>query len=205
MSAPLESGMPDGIKITKRKESMLLADYSYIKSHKAYMEVFYNDVFPRLMKELQDVRDNPRAIILVTHGFLEMMVDILVKEKCRKQSKILSSSQTFSHAVKLIILNEIGAIDDESYIIYNKFRNLRNKVAHEPLFDFMNMNISFEKSNKPLLAKDLLSFCQTIIVLLWNKHIEVFSPILTTAAMDVVNLHKHPYEAGLRNKFRKQM
>lgn len=194
--------MEKEIKITKWRRSQLLVDYSYIQNAKVYREAFLNDNLPKIIREIEKVKDNPRALVLITHGFLEMMIDILVKNKCENQGRILSNGQTFSHSTKLIILNEIGVIDNESYKIYDKFRKLRNSAAHKPFFDFDNMDTGIKVKGKEMTSGNLLEFCQLSIFSLWNKYTEIFAPIWASTAMGAGPVF--PRAEILRSRFRRE-
>lgn len=42
----------------------------------------------RVFRELHNVQDNDRLLVLVTHGFLELLVNALIDAKCKNAKRI---------------------------------------------------------------------------------------------------------------------
>ncbi|EKG0016988.1 hypothetical protein RZ186_003485 [Vibrio cholerae] len=93
------------------------------------------DMLFRVFRELSIVKDNTRLLVLVTNGFMELLINRLIETKTKNAKKIKSNGQSFSYATKLLILNEINVISNESYEVFEWFRKLRNNSAHSPVFE----------------------------------------------------------------------
>ena len=87
-----------------------------------------------LVEELDLVKDHPRMLVLVAHGFLELLINMMIEKNINNHKKIISDNRSYSHSTKLLILNEMGVISDKQYSVYDWFRKLRNKAAHRPIF-----------------------------------------------------------------------
>lgn len=126
-------------------------------------------------------------MLLVAHGFLEVMVNMLVEAKLRNGKKVVSERQNYSHAIKLLLLNEVGVINDELYEHLDFLRDLRNSAAHSAFFQLASSDhdrvkrfldetgpVSPDSSN---LVQFNIFFSRTV-GWLWNAHTEVFGPTL---------------------------
>jgi hypothetical protein len=59
------------------------------------LESFFNDI--------DSVKNKPRFQIIVTGGYLELLVNTLIEHKCES-----NGSKKFNYANKLVLLHEIG-------------------------------------------------------------------------------------------------
>jgi hypothetical protein len=135
------------------------------------------DLIIQVFRELSLVREHTRLLVLVAHGFIELLINTIIDNHIKNKKKITSDSRSFPHSAKLLILNELEIIDDEQYLTFDWFRKLRNKAAHQPIFHVTKnelCNLPNGKYNDP---KELHSLCVTIISGLWNQHIEIFGPV----------------------------
>jgi len=113
-------------------------------------------------------------------------VNTLVDVHCRKGKRINSSSRDFPHSIKLLLLNEIGVIDDYRFAALDYFRKLRNRAAHDPFFsiDMENLKGKFNQlarrapsGQHTLRAKNYYEFCLYIVLTLWIDHQKTFTAI----------------------------
>lgn len=141
-----------------------------------------------LARELHAVRDKPRLLVLVTHGFLELMVNTVIEKKCKHGKRIAEDTRGYPHSTKLVILNEKELINDALFAALDWFRGLRNRAGHRPFFKF-SKNDALEAKKRlagaslhlDSLGESEESFwhhvCDTLISVLWNTHVEVFREI----------------------------
>jgi hypothetical protein len=140
-----------------------------------------NGVLEAFFHELTKVRDSQRSLVIITHGFVELLLNSVIDAKCKfGRTKITSNSRDYSHSVKLVLLNELGIMDDRLYDILDWFRKLRNRAAHEAFFvvsqsdlDFVNksMNRFLSVQIEPSTG-DLYRFCTLLIGTIWNGYLD---------------------------------
>ncbi|MBI3464953.1 MAG: hypothetical protein HY000_18140 [Planctomycetes bacterium] len=152
-------------------------------------EPLRKSLFLRVFRELYHVQDNPRLLILISHGFIELLVNALIDAKCKNAKKIISNSRDFPHSAKLVILHEMGVITDFRFKSLDWFRKLRNRAAHEPLFEVtpeeiaahFNQTTAADRSivadQHGLTAHGFAQLCVLMIVTLWSDHSKLFSPV----------------------------
>ncbi len=131
----------------------------------------------RIFTELEKFKSEDRIIVLISHSFLELLINILIKHKCKNHKKILNS-QEFSYAIKIILLNECKILDDRIFKKLNIFRDIRNNAAHDPLFIFPLDKINdliFEEMPRD---KSILRICERLVLYVWNTHSDVFKQYL---------------------------
>ena len=143
------------------------------------------NVFQALFPELKKVKDNQRSLVLITHGFIELLLNSIIDNKCKLgKKKITASSRDYPHSVKLVLLYELNYIDKQLYQILDRFRKVRNEAAHEPLFQIKEADSSFfnqslerfiagESKRKP---NNLYHFCILLIGTIWNENLDIFMP-----------------------------
>jgi hypothetical protein len=130
---------------------------------------------------------NPRAAILVAHGFIELLISTLVEAKCKNGKAIIASERDFSHSAKLVLLNEVGCLTNKRFRSLNLLRKIRNRAAHEPFFEitYNDLNIckwpanyepSFDKSSPNERAKAFIQKLSFLFGAVWNDHTAIFSP-----------------------------
>lgn len=136
--------------------------------------------------ELAKVQGSQRSLVIVTHGFVELLVNTVIDSNCRHRKKITSNHRDFSHSVKLVLLSELGLLDKQLYQILDWFRKLRNKAAHEVFFKLTPDDVEFaNKSMRRFLpgaevepiVDDLDRFCKLLIGTIWNRHLDILVPI----------------------------
>jgi len=122
--------------------------------------------------ELAKVQGNQRSLVIVTHGFVELLLNTVIDSNCKHgKKKISSNHRDFSHSVKLVLLSELGLLDNRLYQILDWFRKLRNRAAHEVFFELTPNDIKF--ANKSMnrflpvevepIVDDLDRFCKLLV------------------------------------------
>jgi hypothetical protein len=136
-------------------------------------------------KEVKSLSNNPRAQIVVTCGFLELLVNTIIAEKCRHGKKIASSHRDFPLSVKLVLLNELGLIDDEWFERLDWIRDIRNKAAHRAVFEITTDHWKtldglgvIPKNWSTQHPQFVGSICTNLVFGFWLLHAETFGRVL---------------------------
>jgi len=129
-----------------------------------------------LSGEIARVKGEPRMLVIVVHGFIELMVNALIDAKCKKARKINENRQDFSHSVKLVILYEMGLLSETLYCHLDFFRGLRNQASHQVVFEVTKNELSWLKNARYREPENFHELCLTILSSFWNKHLRVFEP-----------------------------
>src|SRR6267378_978861 len=149
--------------------------------------------FVDVLTEFFKHQQNPRAALLVAHGFIELLVNTLINARCNNARTIAENERDFSHSAKLVLLHEIGAIDHDWYARLNLLRKIRNRAAHDPSFEVNNQDLTVYNLPKQILeleggrprfpaspAGRNQRFFATVNFLLgdfWNMNSKIFSPV----------------------------
>jgi hypothetical protein len=88
--------------------------------------------FGKLIQELHTVREHPRMLTLVSHGFLESMIEAMIAAKCKQAKKINGDNRGFPYSIKVLMLHEMGIVSEHHLRLLDWFRKLRNDFAHKP-------------------------------------------------------------------------
>ena len=138
------------------------------------------DQLIKFSREIARVKDNERLLVIVTHGFIELLLNVIIEAKCKRAKKI-KDSRDYPQSVKLVLLNEIGLIDDNLFKVLDWFRRLRNKAAHEPFFtlsdsdsDYINKTLKSVPPGKAIGG--LPRFCFQIVGMIWTPHRKILIP-----------------------------
>lgn len=111
------------------------------------------DLYPifTFLRALKKAQGDPRVNVLVAHGLIELFTNAIVDAKCRNGKRITEDSRGYSHSIKLVILNELGLLSDRQLTLYDWFRKLRNRAAHDALFEVSASDLSrfIEKFRNP--------------------------------------------------------
>src|SRR5688572_14718691 len=114
-----------------------------MKDSKLNIEAILTDIQDdpviKIESHLINLQDNPRLLILITHGFLELLINTLVEAKCKSGKKITSSQRDYPHSIKILILNEMNVIPDWMYRILDRLRKLRTKPHTNPCLSLPRM------------------------------------------------------------------
>jgi hypothetical protein len=102
-------------------------------------------------------------------------VNSLIENKCKDQKRILENNRDYPHSVKLVILHELGLIDDELYSRLDGFRKLRNDAAYKVDFHVGKeriTNLAFKSHPAP---SDISMLCMAMVGVLWNKFTDIYT------------------------------
>lgn len=142
-----------------------------------------SDTLQDFINEVSSVANHPRLSILVINGFLELMVNILIKAKLKHGKKIFDDNRGYPYATKIIILHELGFIwKDELFQNMNALKDLRNRAAHEPFFEltdsdfrkFHRMSIQEDEWKQIIQRLDITRIAGSVFVELWNPYAEIY-------------------------------
>lgn len=138
---------------------------------------YINDPMIRFFHDLYKVRENQRLVVILSHGFLELLINTLIDANCKNAKKIFSSNRDYPHSAKLLVLNEKGIISDDLYKIFDWFRKIRNKAAHDPFFEITKSDLSILKNKKYHNPSNFYELCNDLLSGFWNTHLKTFGPI----------------------------
>jgi hypothetical protein len=130
----------------------------------------------RVMFELKRVKNEPRLLVIVTHGLIELIINTLIDAHCKNAKKIANSNRDFPHSAKLTILNEKGVLSDHHYQLLNWFRKLRNDAAHDPFFELTKDRMSPLADPEMRKPERFCMTCQSILTDLWLTFEDVVGP-----------------------------
>jgi hypothetical protein len=165
-----------------KKNSKTIED---LNSPEKIKERIENNLLLGVLSEINSIKDNPRMQVFITHGFLELLINILIKNKAKNGKKIARDNRSYTYSSKTLILNELDVINDEFYKVLDWFRKVRNKAAHEPLFAVTNEDLSEVKLNN--IKIDLSNFtelCTNLILILINDNLNVLGPDIAPTLAD---------------------
>jgi hypothetical protein len=131
----------------------------------------------RFFRELNKVKDDHRSLILITNGFLELLIETLIKTNCKNAKRITEDRRSYPYSAKLLLLNESGVLADETYRAFDWFRRLRNRAAHEPFFSIMPADLQRVKDDNLRRPEKFYTLCVHMIGAFWNAHIAVLGPV----------------------------
>jgi hypothetical protein len=126
-----------------------------------------------IFHNINKVGQDSRSVFILTNALLEILVDILIENKIKNGKKVLQNNIDFSYAAKILLINEVELINDNYYHILECLRKLRNKAAHDPLFDLKKEDLSSLPSEYQD-PKTISESCTTIIGGLWNTYKDIF-------------------------------
>jgi len=143
--------------------------------------------FVQVLIEMDSLKLNSRVVTLVAHGFIELMVNALVEAHCKNHQKISSNRRDYPHATKLLVLHELGILSDDRYRELDRFRDVRNRAAHDAVFRISADELSFvelpsaiaelganDRSSTGRAAR-FYNACMILIGKFWNEHIPTFN------------------------------
>ena len=142
-----------------------------------------DSILSKIIIEIHELKHNTRSMLIVTHSFIEVLINKLVEQKF-KHGKEISDDRNFSHYMKLILLHEIGIFTDKEYDCLNRIRKCRNSAVHNPNYIFTVNDLNGININgKPVTNLHL--FCVSIITFIFNKEPRLFAKF---AGLDVEDM-----------------
>lgn len=127
-----------------------------------------DDQLAAICRQLYNATLAPRFQVLITQGFVELLVNAVIDAKCKNAKKITSNTRDFPYSTKLLLLHELGLLSDSSYRSLDKLRKYRNKAAHEPFFEVSGVTEN---------GKRLHEVCVSLICDFFNQHSDILIPI----------------------------
>jgi len=127
--------------------------------------------------DLTDVKNNNRHLVIAANAVIELLVTTLVKHHCQNAKSILENRMAYSHAVKLLILNELKVINKKMYGTLKELNRVRNDAAHTAFYrigDSDMASLSAGVSKRPFPTDQLFDLCRMIIFMLWSHHDKIF-------------------------------
>jgi hypothetical protein len=128
-----------------------------------------------VLQEFELLQHHPRSCVIVMHGFIELLINTLVEEKCKSGKKMASNNRDYSHSVKLTLLHELDLLDEESFKKLSWFRKLRNDAAHEAVFTVTPDKLQMFAGTKFADVSHFPLLCMDIFMNLWNAYPDLFS------------------------------
>jgi hypothetical protein len=148
----------------------------------------------KLLEQMKKVEGDQRSLVMVTHGFIEVIVNNLVLHFCKNGKLIIGSdkgknngNQDYPHSVKVTLLHELSVISDHHFKLLTWFRKLRNDFAHKWEFvvtDGDGNLAEFEKSEHRDPSK-FADLCRLIVSDLWMQHPAIIGHTIAPAAVEV--------------------
>ena len=97
---------------------------------------YEGDFIHRVGESLTKVKDDPRAVVLVASGACELMTSALIEHRCKNGKQIIKeNARDFPFSIRLILLHELSILDDMLFRRLNRLRKVRNRAAHDALFE----------------------------------------------------------------------
>jgi hypothetical protein len=128
-----------------------------------------------VLREFELLQHHPRSCVIVMHGFIELLINTVIEEKCKSGKKMASNNRDYPHSVKLTLLYELNLLDDESFEKLNWFRKLRNDAAHEAVFTITPDKLQMFVGTKFADVSHFPLLCMDIFMSLWNTYPVLFS------------------------------
>ncbi len=128
-----------------------------------------------VLREFELLQHHPRSCVIVMHGFIELLINTLIEEKCKSGKKMAANNRDYPHSVKLTILHELGLLDEESFKKLTWFRKLRNDAAHEAVFTITSDKLQLFAGTKFANVSHFSLLCMDIFMSLWNSYAALFS------------------------------
>ena len=143
--------------------------------------------FSRAINEIDRMKGEPRLLVILTHGMVELIVNTLIDAKCKNAKKITKNNRDFPHSTKLTILNEMRWMTDHHYRLLNWFRKLRNDAAHEPFFELTAERLDILTDAKFRDPDHFFALCVFILLDLWAIYSDIVGPVLNPPLYEVID------------------
>jgi hypothetical protein len=131
---------------------------------------------PRVLIELESVKEQPRIVLVLASAFIEDMVTTLCKSYLRNPERFTR----LHFAEKVHLLVEVGRMSEERATTIDWIRLKRNKVAHSALFVLDNSHMPDWADEHHKSADKTFSLCVQVIGCFWNEHLEIFKDAYLT-------------------------
>jgi hypothetical protein len=100
------------------------------------------DVLRRLAADTRVAKcGGARGLVILKAASVELLVNALIDARCKHSKQITDNSRDFPLSVKLILLHELGITSDKQHRLLDLFRRLRNRAAHDALFEVSDADL----------------------------------------------------------------
>jgi hypothetical protein len=131
-------------------------------------------LFPRVLSDLERYRGNHRFLLVLSCSFAELMIGILIEERCKDGKSINERDRDFPFSVRLTLLREMGILSEPHFVWLNWLRKQRNDTAHEADFRFTADRLPAWGGDQHRTPEKLFSLCLNILAGVWNAYIDLF-------------------------------
>jgi hypothetical protein len=131
--------------------------------------------FMEIMDELRKFKGNDRSLVLIASGYIELLTEVLISEKCKNRKIIENDRRSYPFAAKLLLLNEVGVIEDSLYLWLDQFRKLRNRAAHDAIFSIGDSDRKNFHYLTGSTERELGPHCIILISRYWKAHSDIFN------------------------------
>jgi len=128
-----------------------------------------------VLSEFELLQSHPRSCVIVMHGFIELLINVLIEEQCKTGKKVAENNRDYPHSVKLTLLFEMGFLNEEEFKKLNWFRKLRNDAAHEAVFTVTPDKLQLFNGTEFAHISHFPRLCMDIFMTLWNRCPDLFS------------------------------
>ena len=91
-----------------------------------------NPIFNLFADELDTISNNERAMIILGHGYIELIINVILESKYKNSNTIIDAN--YFKKIKKLLSDQL--IDQTVFEALNWFRLLRNKAVHNFIFSF---------------------------------------------------------------------
>ena len=131
-------------------------------------------MFPRVLTDLERYRDNHRFLLILSCAFAELLVSVLIEERCKHAAEINNRHRDYPLPIRLTVLHELKVISDDEYVWLRWLRKRRNDAAHKAEFKVSDQMLPDWGGNDHRSPEKLFSLCVNIIAVIWNRHVLLF-------------------------------
>jgi len=131
-----------------------------------------DDQLAAIFRQLYDATLAPRFQVLITQGFVELLVNAVIDAKCKNAKRITGNSRDFPYSIKLLLMHELGLLSDGLYRTLDQLRKHRNAAAHDPFFELSGYVVADGRR-----VANLHEYCIHVICEFFNRHSDVLAPI----------------------------
>lgn len=139
-------------------------------------------IMPTVLQDLERYHDNHRFLLILSCAFAELLVSVLIADRCKHAAEINDRHRDYPLSVQLTLLHELNIIPDEYYTWLNWLRTRRNEAAHTATFKFTKERLPAWGGPDHQTPDKLFSLCVNILAIFWNSHVELFREKLPLGA-----------------------
>ncbi len=99
------------------------------------------NLFNQMVNRLNNIDGEPRASVLITHLYIEYIMDLIIRKKIVKPTKIIE----MNFATKLKIVDSFGVLPANLIKNIDQLNKIRNLFAHRIDIESDDFNLEFRK------------------------------------------------------------